>query len=156
MVFHIKNNTILIKKNFKAIKEHIEAFQQTREAHRHELIDDYVELINYLKKTLDIIRQIDIAIYLGVAQPTVAKMLRRLFEAGLIKKMSYRGIFLTDKGKKLAIKNHKRHVIVKKFLLSLGIDLKTAQLDAEGIEHHVSDNTLLAFQKFYKNREKIL
>ena len=56
-------------------------------------------------------------------------------------------IFLTDQGRKLAEESRRRHQIVLDFLLSLGIPETVARSDAEGIEHHVSKETLAAFQK---------
>ena len=47
-----------------------------REAHRRELIDDYVELISDLIMEVGEARQVDMAARLGVSQPTVAKMLK--------------------------------------------------------------------------------
>ncbi|MDZ4224772.1 MAG: iron dependent repressor, metal binding and dimerization domain protein, partial [bacterium] len=57
---------------------------------------------------------------------------------------------LTPKGKKMATQSKKRHNIVYQFLKKLGIPDKTAKIDAEGIEHHVSPQTLKAFLKFIK------
>ena len=61
--------------------------------------------------------------------------------------------FLTDKGKKLAEFSKKRHEIVFNFLIALGVDLETAKNDAEGIEHHVSSETLKVFEKFVKKNK---
>ena len=89
---------------------------------------------------------------LGVSQPTVAKMLKRLSSTGLVEQVPYRGVFLTAEGEKLAEESRARHYIVETFLLALGISPETARRDSEGIEHHVSDETLAVFQKFYENR----
>ncbi len=59
------------------VEEHVEGFRQVREAHRRELIDDYVELISDLINEVGEARQVDMAARLGVSQPTVAKMLKR-------------------------------------------------------------------------------
>jgi DtxR family transcriptional regulator, manganese transport regulator len=64
----------------------------------------------------------------------------------------YRAIFLTDAGRKLAAECKQRHETVVAFLQSLGISQKAAQLDAEGIEHHVSPETLAAFERRLKKR----
>ncbi|PPI88079.1 transcriptional regulator MntR [Candidatus Pantoea edessiphila] len=146
----IKNVFNFIQKKQKKINNNVKSFQNVRKAHRYELIDDYIELIHNLTIEFGEARQIDIAMRLGVSQPTVAKMLKRLSSYELIIQIPYRSIFLTDKGKKLAQKNLLRHQIVEKFLLTLGVDHETANLDSEGIEHHVSDVTLEAFKKFYK------
>src|SRR5690606_33723887 len=83
-------------------ESHAEAFQKTRDARRSELVEDYVELVAELIDAEGEARQVEIARRLGVAQPTVAKMLKRLVEEGLILQKPYRGIFLTDAGRDLA------------------------------------------------------
>lgn len=85
-----------------------------REAHRRELIDDYVELIS------DLIREVGEARRgygrtPGVSQPTVAKMLKRLASVGLIEMFPRRGVFLTAEGEKLAQESRERHQIVENF-----------------------------------------
>ncbi len=130
------------------VETHAEAFQKSREARRSELMEDYVELIADLIEHSGEARQIDIAQRLGVKQPTAAKMLKRLAEEGLITQRRYRGIFLTEDGQQLAEQTRRRHEIVEAFLCRLGVDPDTARADAEGIEHHVSEKTLKAFQRF--------
>ncbi|MGQ7246488.1 manganese-binding transcriptional regulator MntR [Halomonas sp. V046] len=129
-------------------ESHVEGFRKARDARRTELIEDYVELISDLIADGGEARQTDIALRLGVAQPTVAKMLKRLDEEGLIVKRPYRGVFLTASGEALADASRQRHRIVEAFLIKLGITHDTARLDAEGIEHHVSAETLAAFERF--------
>lgn len=82
------------------VEEHVEGFRQVREAHRRELIDDYVELISDLIREVGEARQVDMAARLGVSQPTVAKMLKRLATMGLIEMIPWRGVFLTAEGEK--------------------------------------------------------
>ncbi|PLU77241.1 transcriptional regulator MntR [Sinorhizobium medicae] len=134
------------------IDTHVESFRQTRNARRTELVEDYIELIADLIDHDGEARQVDIAQRLGVAQPTVAKMLKRLATEGLIQQRRYRGIFLTPEGKDLAEKSRQRHQIVESFLCALGISPETARIDAEGIEHHVSAETLETFRTFAENR----
>ncbi len=81
------------------VEEHVEGFRQVREAHRRELIDDYVELISDLIREVGEARQVDMAARLGVSQPTVAKMLKRLASVGLIEMIPWRGVFLTPEGR---------------------------------------------------------
>jgi len=131
-----------------APESHAEGFRKARDARRTELIEDYVELIADFIDGYGEARQVDIARHLGVAQPTVAKMLNRLGEEGLIVRRPYRGVFLTEEGRAIAEQSRRRHRIVEDFLLSLGIGEEVARTDAEGIEHHVSDETLAAFERF--------
>ena len=135
-----------------ATEEQVESFRQAREARRSALVEDYVELIADLIDDGGEARQVDIAARLGVAQPTVAKMLKRLAEDGLVAQKPYRGAFLTDAGQALALRSRERHRLVEQFLLSLGIAPETARRDAEGLEHHVSEETLDAFARFLVRR----
>lgn len=130
------------------VEEHVEGFRQVREAHRRELIDDYIELISDLINEVGEARQVDMAARLGVSQPTVAKMLKRLASVGLIEMIPWRGVFLTPEGEKLAQETRERHQIVENFLLVLGVSADIARRDAEGMEHHVSQETLEAFRLF--------
>lgn len=131
-----------------ATEAHVEGFRQTRVARRLELIEDYIELIADLIDDGGEARQIDIAHRLGVAQPTVAKMLKRLASEGFISQRPYRGVFLTEAGRHLAETSRGRHQVVEAFLRDIGVSPGTARIDAEGIEHHVSEETLAAFHKF--------
>ena len=130
------------------VEEHVEGFRQVREAHRRELIDDYVELISDLIREVGEARQVDMAARLGVSQPTVAKMLKRLASVGLIEMIPWRGGFLTPEGEKLAQESRERHQLVENFLLVLGVSPEIARRDAEGMEHHVSEETLVKFREF--------
>ena len=130
------------------VEEHVEGFRQVREAHRRELIDDYVELISDLIREVGEARQVDMAARLGVSQPTVAKMLKRLATMGLIEMIPFLGVFLTAEGEKLAQESRERHQIVENFLLVLDVSPEIARRDAEGMEHHVSEETLDAFRLF--------
>lgn len=119
-----------------------------RHAHETELVEDYVELVADLVDTEGEARAVDLAHRFGVAQPTVAKMLRRLRDQGLIVREPYRAIHLTDAGRALAEASRQRHAVVLAFLEALGVSDDTARRDAEGIEHHVSRESLEAMQRF--------
>ena len=126
------------------------AFQGVREARRNELAEDYVELIAELIHDQGEARPVDIAARLGVKVPTVSKTLDRLAREGLITRAKYRSVFLTESGRALAKECRRRHEIVLRFLISLGLDPETAERDAEGIEHHVSQRTLALFAAFQR------
>lgn len=124
------------------------AFSRTRADHQRELAQDYCELIAELIDEKGEARGNDIALRLGVANATVVQTMKRLAEQGLVEQQPYRAIFLTGDGWKLAEDAKRKHAIVESFLLALGVGPKTAQVDAEGIEHHVSDETLRAMARF--------
>jgi DtxR family manganese transport transcriptional regulator len=125
---------------------------RTREEHAQETAQDYVELIADLIATTGEARAIDLACRLGVTHVTVSRTIQRLKRHGLVTSQPYRSVFLTDAGRDLAEKSHRRHEIVVEFLCSLGISKTVAQSDAEGIEHHVSAETLQAFVKHLRQK----
>jgi DtxR family transcriptional regulator, manganese transport regulator len=124
------------------------AFKRVRADHSAELAEDYVEMIADLIDERGEARCTDLALRLGVANATVVKTMRRLQIAGLINQEPYRAIFLTSDGWKMAEDGRRRHALVEKFLLALGVTRETARIDSEGIEHHVSAETLKAMAKF--------
>ena len=129
------------------------SFIKVRKAHKTENTEDYLELIGDMLNKNGEARIVDIANKLNIAQATANKTIKRLVSQGYIKKEPYRSIFLTLKGQKIASSSRKRHNIVYKFLINLGVDKKIAAADAEGIEHHVSNITLNKMQKFNKSKK---
>ena len=126
------------------------SFKKVRDAHKTENTEDYLEIIADLLNTKGEARIVDIATKLDIAQATANKTIQRLQNQGFVKKEPYRSIFLTLKGQEVASVSKKRHIIVLTFLKNLGLDARTAEADAEGIEHHVSDKTLKKMEKFNK------
>src|SRR5919199_3488260 len=122
-------------------------FRSTRRAHETETAEDYVELIADLIEAAGEARSVEIAARLGVSGPTVTKTVGRLQRDGLVESRPYRSIFLTPAGWDMARRCRRRHRIVLEFLLSLGVDEETARIDAEGMEHHVSERTLDVFER---------
>jgi DtxR family manganese transport transcriptional regulator len=57
-------------------------------------------------------------------------------------------VFLTEAGAEMAAKVRMRHRVVVDVLVAVGVPQDTAEIDAEGLEHHVSDITLRAFEAF--------
>lgn len=127
-------------------------FQRTREDHSRENAEDYVELIDALISENGEARAVDLAERLGVSHVTVSKTVQRLQREGLVTTQPYRSIFLTDEGRLMAEASRERHRLVLAFLESLGVSSDTAEIDAEGIEHHVSDETLDAMRNFVKRQ----
>ena len=123
-------------------------FSRVREAHQSETTEDYVELIADLIEAQQEARLSDLAKRFGVSHPTANKVISRLKEEGYVDSQPYRSIFLTKKGAALAKKCKERHQIVLEFLIRLGVDPETAEFDAEGIEHHISEETLAIMKKF--------
>lgn len=129
-------------------------FEALRDAHQREMAEDYVELIADLIDNMGEARVTDLAERLSVTPATVNSALQRLVRDGLVDKRPYRSIFLTKAGREMAIASRKRHKLVVDFLMTLGISREIAEIDAEGIEHHVSEETIAAFQREVSKKGK--
>jgi len=122
-------------------------FQSSRTHHEMENAEDYVEIVADLIQENGEARIVDISNKLGITQATANKTVQRLISNGYLYKEPYRSVFLTIKGQKLALDSKRRHLIVYNFLRKIGVSKKNSLNDSEGIEHHVSIETLVAFKK---------
>jgi DtxR family manganese transport transcriptional regulator len=122
--------------------------RRTRRAHATEIAEDYVEMIADLIDASGEARVVDLARGLGVSHVTVVRTISRLQKEGLVSARPYRSIFLTEDGERLAARVRARHETVVALLRALGVSDEAAHADAEGIEHHVSRETLAAFERF--------
>ena len=123
-----------------------ERFRSTRRAHRDETAEDYVEAIAQLIEERGSARVGKLAEVMGVSHVTVSKIIARLSKEGLVTTEPRKPIFLTQTGHEMALASHERHLVVLGFLRAIGVDERQAQIDAEGIEHHVSAETLAALR----------
>ena len=130
------------------------SYIHTRKAHETELAEDYVELIGDLINKEGEARIVDIAEHLGISKATVNQTINRLVKKGFLTSKPYRAIHLTKKGRNTAIHAHQRHKIVYDFLIALGLDKETAELDSEGIEHHVGNKALSKLKNLTKKLQK--
>src|SRR5437016_10787093 len=126
------------------------ALRRTRHEHAMETAQDYAEAIADLTAIHGEARAVELARRLGVSHVTVIRTVARLQRDGYLSTRPYRSIFLTEKGSRLAEESRRRHDIVVAFLRAIGVPEEIAQTDAEGIEHHVSPETLAAFKRFAK------
>ena len=131
-------------------KRQAENLSQTRREHANEIAEDYVEAIADLIAESGEARVVDLAKRLGVTHVTVNRTVARLLKAGYVSAQPYRAIFLTGPGHELAVRCKTRHETVAAFLRSLGVSERVAEMDAEGIEHHVSSETLAAFERLLR------
>ena len=138
----------------KDISDSVIKFERIRKAHQSEVAEDYVEMIADLIAETGEARAVDLAARFGVTAPTVNATVQRLQKDGLVTAKPYRSIFLTGAGQELALYCKERHQIVRNFLISIGVDENTAEQDAEGVEHHVSPQTLEKFTQFVASQGK--
>jgi DtxR family transcriptional regulator, manganese transport regulator len=124
-----------------------ERLERARAARTRVQLEDYVELIAQLGGG-DAVGPTEIARHMGVSHASAIKCVARLTREGLATAPPYRGVVLTEAGHALADRVRRRHRLVVALLRAVGVPEEDAEADAEGIEHHVSDATLAAFERF--------
>lgn len=106
-----------------------------------------MEAIQHLIETDRQARVGSLARYMGVSHVTVSRIIARLEKEQLVVRSASRLLALTPAGARLAARIRRRHEDVLTFLLWLGVPAAQAHIDAEGIEHHVSDATVRAMRR---------
>lgn len=112
--------------------------------------EDYLERTVELLKEKGYVRVSDIAERLSVKPASVTKMLQKLELGGYIIREPYRGFTLTSQGKKVALDVRRRHAILEEFLTMLHLPKKIIEKDIDGLEHHLSNQTVEALEQFLK------
>lgn len=126
------------------------AFRAVRDAHRVERAEDYVEAIHAIAQRDGRCRVCDLARHMGVSHVTVTRTLTRLRAGGLLETAARQPLKLTESGTRLAKRARERHDVVLRFLLHIGVPASAATIDAEGLEHHVGEQTIRAMRAALK------
>jgi len=113
--------------------------------------EDYLERIHELIESKGYARVSDIAALLELTRPTVSIMVQRLSRDGYLTYEKYRGLTLTPRGAEVARRIRTRHVLLTEFLGMLGLDRTVVSRDVEGIEHHVSPETLEKLERLVEH-----
>ena len=113
-----------------------------------EATEDYLETINTLIGEKGYAASVDIAERMNVSKPTVTSIVKKLHNQGFLVHERYRGLRLTQKGKRLAEEMHRKHELITNFLMLFGVNEKTAREDAERIEHGLHPDTIESIRTF--------
>jgi len=123
--------------------EAMPAKRQEPTAHVHSpAIEDYLEQIHNLIEGKGYARVVDIAANLGISQASVTNMIQKLDAEGYLVYERYRGVVLTQEGRKIGQEIARRHEVLTRLLATFGLDAATVHEDVEGMEHHISRQTL--------------
>ncbi len=112
-----------------------------------------MEAIDDILRSNDRCRVTDLAKRFAVTHVTVTRIVARLQNEGLVDTAPYRPITLTTAGVKMAAKSRQRHETVVAFLQAIGVPSNIAAIDAEGIEHHCSSETLSKMRSFLEKQK---
>ena len=121
--------------------------------------EDYLERIHELIENKGTAHVADIAQSLNVGQPSVTSMVQKLADEGYLRYEKYRSLTLTEAGRAVAERICDRHTVLASFFTLFDLDDETQARDIEGIEHHLSSdtlNTLANLTVFFEEHPKIL
>ncbi|MBU3210478.1 metal-dependent transcriptional regulator [Clostridium algidicarnis] len=98
--------------------------------------EDYLKAVYNLGGHIKQVNNKDIAKVLGVSSPSVSEMIKKLLEEGYLEYTPYKGIRLTEYGKKEAISVIRRHRLWEVLLVEhLGYSWHEVNEEAEKLEH---------------------
>ncbi len=120
----------------------------------NESAENYLETILILSKTLPVVRSVDIATELGFKKSSVSIAMKNLREKKYITVSEAGYITLTESGKEIADMIYERHELFTSWLMSLGVDEKTASEDACRMEHVISQKSFEAIKNHIPNCQK--
>src|SRR5215469_2274074 len=159
----VHNHCLVVKLKVRSRDENEDRLKVIRAAHntkreaedQHtDRMEDYLEVIYELIKQKGYATAVDISESLSVSSPSVTKMLQRLDESKYLRYEKYRGINLTNEGTAVAENIREKHRLLAEFFKMIGVDDNIANIDAEGIEHHLHPETLKKLQHFIKSFKK--
>jgi Mn-dependent DtxR family transcriptional regulator len=109
-------------------------------------MEDYLERIYKLIDEKGYARVSDIAEGLEVHPSSVTKMIQKLDKDNYLVYEKYRGLILTPKGQKMGKRLVARHDLLEQFLTIIGVSEDTIYKDVEGIEHHLSWDSITCIE----------
>ena len=111
--------------------------------------EEYLKAIYMLSQRTQLVRSIDIAVYLGVSKPSVHCAVNALQDEGLVIKPLGGEIELTEEGRKQGEIITTKFQIIKKFLIACcNVNELTASADACKMEHIISNDSVFALKKY--------
>lgn len=124
-------------------------YHMSRDTASSQSMEEYLEAIYKLSIEETPVRMSRLAKHLGVAPSSVTEMMRKLSKLGYVIYSPYRGVVLTESGRRIGERIIRRHRLFELFLSKiLGINRSLAHKEACKVEHNLSDETEKSLCKF--------
>lgn len=130
------------------VRKTAQRHERVRRQHSNELAQDYVEAIHERQDRGKPTRVTDLQSIFGVSHVSVIRALKRFEDRGLLVRSTEDGLQLTEAGEEMARQSAERHELVVDFFVALGVSRPQAEADAEGVEHHLSSESLAAIRRY--------
>jgi len=117
-------------------------------------IEDYIKTIYTLESNGEKPTTKRIAAQMGVKMASVTAMVKHLAAEGYLRHRPYYGVFLREKGRRVALSTLRRHRLIELFLVkTLGVTWDEVHDDAEVLEHAISDRLIERIHEFLDQPE---
>ncbi|MEM2972406.1 MAG: metal-dependent transcriptional regulator [Candidatus Bathyarchaeia archaeon] len=116
------------------------------------VIEEYVECICRLEERSGVAKNSDIVKSLGVVPGTVTNTIERLEKDGLVTHVPYKGVKLTEKGRKIALKVIRKHRLSERLLVDiLHMEWDKVHDVACKLEHSITEEMAKLLEKALKH-----
>lgn len=124
--------------------------------HKGESVEDYLETILRLSRSLPVVRSIDIVHDTGYTKPSVSVAMKNLRQKEYIVMDADGYITLTEEGRNIAEATFERHQVITRLFVNLGVSEAIAAEDACKVEHVISEETFTALKNHLEQYEGIV
>ena len=121
--------------------------------HLQESGEMYLETIYTLTQTKAAVRSIDVCEHMGFSKPSVSRAIGLLKSGGFVVVDESGYLSLTEQGRAVAERTYERHTLLKSLFIRLGVDEAIADADACKIEHHISDESFAAIERYIEKNK---
>jgi len=103
-------------------------------------VQDYLKAIYALETAGERVTTSALAARMGVSAPSATAMTKRLAELGLVERAPYKGVALTEDGRRSALEMLRHHRLLERYLADrLGLTLDEVHAEADRLEHALSE-----------------
>ena len=120
----------------------------------HKSGEDYPEAILMLQKKKGMVRSVDLARHMGFSKPSISHAVSTLLNGGFLTVDGDGFLHLTNIGREIAEKIYERHQFFMEQLIAAGVDQETAEQEACGMEHAISDNSFQKLKEAIQSNDK--
>ncbi len=113
----------------------------------------YISAICTLSDSTGPVHTKDLSEELEVSPASVTQMIKQLAEEGFLEYMPYKGVRLTEKGKREAKKIHERREVLMEFFELIGLNSEHSRTQAKRMESRISDESFLRLKDLVETNQ---
>lgn len=120
----------------------------------HDSVENYLEAIVVLERSLGMVRSVDLANHLNISRASVSNAIKKMEADGQVTMGEGGALLLSEEGRRIGREIDDRHQTVKGLLIHIGVSEENAENDACRIEHAISAETFDRIKEILKKAGK--